>query len=217
MHAKVTNRSDSRNITSTKYFTAYETTRSKQAAFPFTRNLTVDSIASAGDRLWKELVGDSKIIKVTSVQLAFTGLEATESGQQSIEGFFKTPGRGQAQDPNNGGSSLKRAREEEDILPQTIALDGESSTLASTGASSTSFTCPRCGKHVYLADHSVGKDVEDDDRAKALTMLRMEHDDFHFAQDLAKTSDESQKGRQGSSKKKKRKEPEGIAKFFSKK
>jgi len=56
-----------------------------------------------------------------------------------------------------------------------------------------------------------------DGRVDALTTLRMEHDDFHFAQDLAKTSDESQKGQQGLAKKKKRKEPEGIAKFFNKK
>jgi DNA polymerase eta len=45
----------------------------------------------------------------------------------------------------------------------------------------------------------------------------MEHDDLHFAQDLAKTSDEPRKGGQGLTKKKKRKEPEGIAKFFNKK
>jgi DNA polymerase eta len=181
--------------------------------FPFNRNLTVDVVASAGDRLWRELVGDSKIMKVTSVQLAFTGLETAESGQQSIEGFFKTPDRGQLETPGNGGPSLKRAREEEDALPQIIAAEAESSTF---DASSTSFTCPRCGKRLRLADQSVGNEANEDDHVQALATLRMEHDDFHFAQDLAKSSDDSQKGCQGLPKKK-RKEPEGIAKFFNKK
>jgi DNA polymerase eta len=185
----------------------YETARSRQTAFPFTRNLSVDVIAMAGDRLWKELIGDAKVMKVTSVQLAFTGLETAESGQQSIKDFFKTPDRGQLQSPNNGESSLKRVREEEDMLPQMTALE----EVTSTDAPSLSFTCPRCGKRLRIADPSAGNDVEDD-RVEALTTLRMEHDDFHFAQDLAKTSDGPRQGV-----KKKRKEPEGIAKFFSKK
>jgi DNA polymerase eta len=155
-------------------------------------------------------------MKVTSVQLAFTGLETAESGQQSIEGFFKTPDRGQLETPTNGGLSLKRAREEEDALPQIIAAEAESSTLTSINASSTSFTCPRCGKRLRLADQSVGNEANEDDHVQALATLRMEHDDFHFAQDLAKSSDDSQKGRQGLPKKK-RKEPEGIAKFFNRK
>jgi DNA polymerase eta len=175
----------------------------------------VDTIALAGDRLWKELIGDSKIMKITSVQLAFTGLETAGSGQQSIEGFFKTPVRRQQQSPNNGESSLKRVREEEEnSLPEMIPLEGEGIAVTSTDVPSTSFTCPRCRKHFQIADQFVGNDVEDD-RVKALTTLRVEHDDFHFAQDLAKTSSESQKVRQNVTKKKK-KGPEGIAKFFSK-
>jgi DNA polymerase eta len=181
----------------------------------------VDVIASAGDRLWKELVGESKIMKVTSVQLAFTGLEAAESGQQSIESFFKTPDRRQLHSPNSsGGPSLKRVRREEenDVLPQMIALEPEDGASTSIDASLTSFTCPRCGKRLHLGDQSAGNDVNEDGRVDALTALRMEHDDFHFAQDLAKTSDEFQKDQQGlAKKKKKRKEPEGIAKFFNKK
>lgn len=167
----------------------------------------MDVIASAGDKLWKELVGDAKIVNVTSVQLAFTGLEPAESGQQSIEGFFKTP-RQQILYPEDGGPSLKRVRDE-DTLPGIIALEGSALTSPDD---STSFTCPRCGKRLYLADHS---GPEED---KALAILRVEHEDFHFAQDLATTSDE--KDRQyltKKKKKKKQKEPEGIAKFFSKK
>jgi hypothetical protein len=45
-------------------------------------------------------------MKVTSVQLAFTGLETGESGQRSIEGFFATtPDRGQPQGPNSTARS----------------------------------------------------------------------------------------------------------------
>ena len=172
----------------------------------------------AGGRLWKELVGDSKIMKVTSIQLAFTGLESAELGQQSIEGFFKTPDREQLYNPNNGESSLKRAREEEeDALPQTTASESDISALTSGGASK-SFKCPRCGKRLHPADQFAGSDVEEDDRVKALKMLRMEHDDYHFAQDLARTAGGSQDGRQSvTRRKKKRKEPESIAKFFTKK
>jgi DNA polymerase eta len=191
----------------------YQITRSKQAAFPFTRNLTVEVIASAGDRLWKELVGESKTMKVTNVQLAFTGLEIAESGQQLIETFFKTPDRKQQLGPNSLGEPfLKRVREGEDsdnASHQTATLEGEEST-ACIDSSSTSFICQRCRKRLYLAE-SAANDIDEDGRVEALQTLRMEHDDFHFAQDLANTSDEPQKA------KKKRKEPEGIAKFFNKK
>lgn len=74
-----------------------------------------------GDKLWKELVGSASIMKVTSVQLAFTGIEVSEAGQQSIEGFFKN------------GSGTKRLRDEDDSLEPQI-----------------SFTCPRCNKEINL-------------------------------------------------------------------
>jgi len=160
-------------------------------------------------------------MKVTSVQLAFTGLETAESGQRSIEGFFATtPDRGQLQGSSSAArSALKRPRAEDthdDALPQMELLECEASTISSD--SSTSFDCSRCGKRVTLAEQFVGETVEKAVRVQALNTLRMEHDDFHFAQDLAKTSNTPQSGRQWETKKKKKKsEPEGIAKFFSKK
>jgi DNA polymerase eta len=167
-------------------------------------------------------VGDSKVMKVTSVQLAFTGLETAESGQRSIEGFFTTtPDRGQLQGSSSAARSvLKRPRDAEDThddaLPQMELPECEASTIPFDG--STSFDCPRCGKRVTLAEQFVGETVEKTVRAQALDALRVEHDDFHFAQDLAKTSNTPQSGRQWETKKKKKKsEPEGIAKFFSKK
>lgn len=169
----------------------------------------MDVIASAGDRLWKELVGDSKTMKVTSVQLAFTGLETAESGQRSIEGFFKTPETRRPQPSTSGAASLKRSREtDDDTLPRTELLAEEME------ASEQSFTCQRCGKHIELAKEFVNDDVEEADRARALASLKVEHDDFHFAQDLARSTGDI---RPPTNKKKKKKEPEGIAKFFTKK
>ena len=73
--------------------TLVQSSRSKQSGFPFIRDVTVDVIASAGNKLWKELVAslDPTIpMRITNVQLAFTGLENAEPGQSSIEGFFKS-------------------------------------------------------------------------------------------------------------------------------
>ena len=69
--------------------------RSKQAPFPFIREITVDAIAHAGDKLWKELLGNggpkAPSLKITNVQLSFTGIESMETGQRQIEGFFQKP------------------------------------------------------------------------------------------------------------------------------
>lgn len=63
------------------------------------RNLTVDVIAAAGNKLWKELVGSPNgkpdvPIKVRYIALGFTGVEAGENGQKGIEAFLRsrTPG-----------------------------------------------------------------------------------------------------------------------------
>lgn len=55
--------------------------------------MTVDVIASFGNKLWKELVGTagSTPFKITSVQLSFSGIGSMEAGQRRIEGFFTGP------------------------------------------------------------------------------------------------------------------------------
>jgi len=184
----------------------YTTSRSKQAGFPFTREVTVDTVASAGNKLWKELVGtkDSQNtpMKVTSVSLGFTGLEMPEMGQQSIEGFFR-PGTGQDDAPSSG---LKRLREDDqESANGDIARQEESSSW------SNSFKCVRCNKQISLAETWTG-DI-DEARAEALAVMKMEHDDFHFAQDLARLPDDGPEKRG----KKRKKEPQGIAKFFRRK
>ncbi len=56
-----------------KVLTGYQSGRSKQTAFPFTRDLTVDTIALAGDKLWNELVGNSTALKVTQCAIGIHG------------------------------------------------------------------------------------------------------------------------------------------------
>ncbi|EEB96727.1 hypothetical protein MPER_04090 [Moniliophthora perniciosa FA553] len=63
----------------------------RQGKLPFLFHAKSRSTPSlpAGSKLWKELVGnDSGPMKITNVQLAFTGIEVAEGGQQSIDGFF---------------------------------------------------------------------------------------------------------------------------------
>jgi DNA polymerase eta len=202
----------------------YETGRSKQASFPFTRDVTVDVIAAAGNRLWRDLIPNNATpMKVTSVQLGFTGLETAESGQRSLDGFLT--------------SSLlaKRPRDyvhyDERHSPvgsvDTTGSDAEGSRAAErvqNYQSDTSFTCTRCGRRFSLPKSLL--DVEDTTlKAESLAAIRMEHDDFHFAFELAKESDSAEAGRTmdvttKETRKKRQKEKDksnGIEKFFDRK
>jgi hypothetical protein len=206
----------------------YEAGRSKQASFPFTRDVDVDTISTAGDRLWKELVPNNATpMKVTSVQLAFTGLETAEAGQRSIEGFF------------TADSPAKRPRESEhdddgysqrgstSMVGDGLAVDHTAAVLQgdSSGGHASSFACVRCGKQFTLPQSLV--DVEDTRlKAERLAAMRMEHDDFHYAYDLAKgssdrtaleVSDRGEKKRQKKQKQTRSEELKGIEKFFNRK
>ncbi|KDQ57336.1 hypothetical protein JAAARDRAFT_178997 [Jaapia argillacea MUCL 33604] len=192
----------------------YQTSRSKQAAFPFVRNVTVDIIAAAGDKLWKELVGardgapGSMPFKVSSVQLSFTGIESMNAAQQSIEGFFKNRGSSDAE-----GSNLKRKRE--DDTSHSMDSDQAISELPTA-----SFTCDRCRKRIHLPEALRDISLDEDIRAEALAALRTEHSDFHLAQELSKAPDKSSGGAKfrpntPTRKKNKQKETSGITKFFS--
>ncbi|KAG1905570.1 uncharacterized protein F5891DRAFT_1126263 [Suillus fuscotomentosus] len=180
----------------------HETSRSKQVTFPFVRNVTVDVIAAAADKLWKELTGDSKTVNITSVQLAFTGLEKAEMGQKSIEGFFAT------RDVQR--TFLKRSREEDEPL---VSLENTDLALPkSSDIEAVSFQCTRCRKTIALREgQATGGPSE---VAQRLATLRSEHGDFHFAQDLANSNEGSVPVPRGSSLKRQKVEPKGIAKFF---
>ncbi|TFY60808.1 hypothetical protein EVG20_g7285 [Dentipellis fragilis] len=231
----------------------YEEGRSRQGPFPFVKDLTVDVIAAAGDKLWKELMGERKSpFKVTHVALVFTGLESVENGQQSIDGFFQARGASSKPRSSGGGGSPSKKRKRsmstgsaETDRPFSAGdadrhTPGPSENLTVSGRNedqSTSFTCPRCHKQIQLPSAQLAAMAADGtgDRQRGhwqeteLARLRMEHDDFHLAQDLSLSgghgtiqgglrvqSAPSKPNSKQKKRKKTTKSPEGIAKFFTK-
>lgn len=204
-------------------FPGYEQSRSKQAPFPFTRDPSIDVIAAAGDKLWKELVGTDESraspMKVTNVSLSFTGIDSMESGQRNIEGFFKP--RSSDDPPIETPTKRKRASS-----PAGSALTEVATTVIPSYHDS--FLCERCGNSIALADEL--RNLDADCKQDALVALRLEHDDFHFAQDLSKETPPDAPRKiirpQSSSSKSNTKPPrkklkpksqdEGIARFFNK-
>jgi DNA polymerase eta len=147
--------------------------------------------------------------------LGFTGLESSEVGQRNIEGFLKT------------GETSKRPRDQDDNATDDKLVSSDHADPSGDDDSmidpTLSFTCIRCGKSIQLAVPLSGVGTEE-----ALTALRQEHDDFHFAQELAKEQQPSNgllisgPSKAGPSKispkkKKRRKDPPsrgGIEQFF---
>lgn len=221
-----------------KQYLGYEAGRSKQAPFPFTKEVTVDYIASAGGKLWKELVGNASTMRVSSVQLAFTGIDVSESGQKTIEGFLRSK-----------PTSKRPREEEEEPFERDGALTGASGAATpkddderirveqvdqahetpKTSRSGASYTCPRCQKTLRPTPSATLAFQNAEDRASVIAALRLEHDDWHFAQDLARGESPAPNGgkrivpgpgqpqAQGSKAKKRKKETTGIEKFFMRK
>ncbi|KAI0261515.1 hypothetical protein BC834DRAFT_830065 [Gloeopeniophorella convolvens] len=196
----------------------YEWSRSKQTPFPFTRNVTVDVITGYAEKLWRELVGSKQDgllpHSVTSVALGFAGVEPGEAGQQSIEGFFQA-GSSTFRPPSSEEQSRKRKREAGAVDP------AGPSQIDRQGAG---FICPRCQRFIELGDGV----WDSEEGGEALTRLRLEHGDFHVAEDLSREPDGQPGGgsvglRVASPKRRKRKEATagqnegGIAKFFKRK
>ncbi|KAI0775024.1 DNA/RNA polymerase [Trametes elegans] len=231
----------------------YDTFRSKQTPFPFTRSVTVDVIASFGDKLWKELVGTSGTtpFKITNVQLSFSGIGIMEAGQRTIEGFLKSrpPSEGQsapdgastAASSSKPPSTLKRKRPSPELVQRASfpledrAQSPKHSKSPDLQDERYSFVCEKCEKRIWLggaaaADQSAGRELaealDDAIREDALAALRLEHADYHFAQELATATDgDAPKrvirpaGRPTSVGKKRKKisgDEGGIARFFNK-
>ncbi|KAJ6468426.1 hypothetical protein C8R45DRAFT_1063925 [Mycena sanguinolenta] len=197
-------------VLSARNVKAQDNRRSKQAPWPFVKEVTVDVVAAAADKLWKELADPHAPMKVIGIGLAFTGVEGGESGLKSIDSFFTSK-------PNS-----KRALEDaEDAQDDTTDATARTKNISKD---QTSFVCSRCGQRSALPLSATRTEA---DRQIALAQIQMEHEDFHLALDLSKVPDaptaarESTKsGKTGTDlkpKKKRRKEsPQGIAKFFSK-
>ncbi|KAH7106557.1 hypothetical protein BKA62DRAFT_687485 [Auriculariales sp. MPI-PUGE-AT-0066] len=180
---------------SVKTSLGWKMARSKQAQFPFTRTLSVESVYSLALKLWQEMVGIDATappdMKFTHIGLAFGGVAALGSNQSGIEGFL-----------NTGGSD---------------------------NASDEMLRCSRCNATIKSMAH------EADDVEVAREKALLEHEDWHFARDLARQPNSSpdpetrpavmqqSKKRKsslddaGQVRKKKKVVSVGIAKYFAKK
>jgi DNA polymerase eta len=174
------------------YYIGYDWSRSKQAAFPFARIITVDVIAGFADRLWKDLTGSSNKqdgslpYSVTTIALGFSGFEPGEAGQQSIEGFFR-PGPGTSTksrsdpdpDPDDDNRQrIHRAKRQRETEGAECSSDD---ILEIEHEDAASFVCTRCLRRIEVELGDNGE-MSQERRAKAL----MEHSDFHVAEDLSK-------------------------------
>ncbi|TFY78734.1 hypothetical protein EWM64_g5277 [Hericium alpestre] len=185
----------------------------RQAPFPFVREVTVDVIAAAGEKLWKELVGGKEHqtipFKINSISLGFTGFESGESGQQSIHGFFEARnGPVPTSKPSSSSSSVRKRKRNTSASSATShglkhvaeaeKIRTPSPTHHPTTASASdlpqghfgSFMCPRCRKRISLDGNFLAPDAHGDDWVETeMSRLRTEHDDFHLAQDLSRSGD----------------------------
>jgi DNA polymerase eta len=197
------------------------------------RDLSGDIIYGAAMKLWKELHGTDVTraagntnMKIINISIAFTGLDVMESGQQGIEGFFKS---GSEMTPTS--SSRKRTREAfeatnlHEVAAKQQVETGEqecptqSEEIDSSSTRTLTWECPRCRSCVPIMVRP--NEVENE----RIDTIRLEHEDWHFAKDLAREK-VVVLGRGGSSKattrgppvaKKKRKEARvDIASYFKK-
>ncbi len=203
---------------------------SKQSAFPYTRNLTTVYVGDVALKLWKILTKDKKEKSATgrihNIGISFGGLSVGEAGQKSIEGFLAAPRqhRGKSPPDHSLRPLLHEAENPSKKRPRDQQATSESCEGIDEGASS--FVCSRCSKRIALPPRS-GRYVDDHSLANAVESLKIEHEDFHFAQDLALDDNDPNASHSGSkstnnfvkpSSKKARKtihSNEGIAKYFS--
>lgn len=186
----------------------------------------MDTIAAAGDKLWKELVGNSSILKVSSVQLAFTGIDVAEAGQRSIEGFLKPISSSSSKESGEARViiDIEQATQAESAINTAGSSDSRNLGNDEPQVNSISYACPRCGKTFELPTVHQSGEGDDQDIHDQLARAKLEHDDYHFAQDLAKQSSlpapksSSNNPTLRTTKKRKAESPatKGIEKFFRK-
>lgn len=152
------------------------------------------------------------MMKITNVQLSFTGIEMTEVGQKNIEGFFKGDlGR----DGNGRKRKLDRALTPSDGEAGSgeVVSDARDRRGLDDMGDLLSFLCERCHRRITLPSRwEPGDGHDEEERKRRLKSLQSEHADYHFAQDLTWSPEPKKK-----KKREKEKEPEGIAKFFTRK
>jgi DNA polymerase eta len=189
------------------------------------RNVTIDAVAAAGDKLWKELVGPLNSrkplsAKITHVSLSFSGVEAGEVNQQGIESFL-------SKIPNSPSKRKREANSDDEDVIKTIPTSSHGTLDPKLDIDY--LICDRCKGRVALPEEftNTALELDADIKKDALESLRIEHQDFHFAQDLSKMPSDDERPEVSNSKstihpKKKRKhkgggvEGKGIERFFVK-
>lgn len=172
----------------------------------------MDTIALIGDKLWKDLVGNNGTLNVTALQLAFTGINVAEAGQRSIEVFLKPASTKRSRDEANASANNEAAASfdrDGDDPNDPLLLDDRIHP----------YTCSRCGKIFQHSSTNQSLDDQETELAKA----KMEHSDYHFAQDLTaespsviSSSKPATSNLKTSKRPKRSTEPKGIEKFFRK-
>jgi DNA polymerase eta len=146
--------------------------------------VTIDAVAAAGDKLWKELVGPLNSTrplstKITHVSLSFNGVEAGEVNQQGIEGFLSKA-------PSSPRKRKRQANSDDEEIVETLptSSNGESGPKPDIDY----FICDRCKRRIALPEELTmfASELDEDTKKDGLGSLRAEHQDFHFAQDLSK-------------------------------
>jgi DNA polymerase eta len=118
-----------------------EAGRSRQAPFPFTRDLSPEYIVKHARKLWDEAMGTTKGYKLSNIGISFTGLEKLEEGQRGIEGFFSVGA--------TSALAVKRPREREDSVDVVPNVEPEAKRRAAPTAE------PRTALDAFLARGSV--------------------------------------------------------------
>jgi DNA polymerase eta len=186
-------------------------------------------------KLWKELHGtdptrgaggSDTTLKIINISLAFTGLDVMDHRQQGIEEFFKLgdemlpplPSRKRTRETfeatisHEAGAPRQAGSEQQQCPTVPEEIDGLSTrTLA--------WECPRCRLCLPIV---VGPNEVESER---VDIIRSEHEDWHFAKDLARENAVVLGGGGASKsttraprlgKKKRKKESIDIASYFKK-
>lgn len=165
----------------------YAITKSHQAPFPFTSNLTVEHISKRANLLLATALAaggfdakdGTRQMVMGNMALSFAALGEREEGQAGIEGFFAAGGTNKFK-ADGVVKPVKRQRSEIKVDIHVAALETpEQLTLPSSPVDDElSFVCARCKKAVGVARAGEGTDEDKVRRGEE------EHADFHFARDL---------------------------------
>ena len=169
----------------------YAISKSHQAPFPFTSNLTVEYINKRANLLLGSALAaggfdakdGTRQMVMGNMALSFAALEEREEGQAGIEGFFAAnAGTKLKQDPAGRPAKRRRSDIKDDLAdtqPSSEDKAGlEQLALPSSPMTELIFACARCKKTVAVERAGSGTD---EDR---LRRAEEEHADFHFARDL---------------------------------